>query len=40
MRLEAVVGIVGIVVFWMVFVAAYLLFRSWSRANAGGISGS
>lgn len=35
MRLEVLVGIVGIVVFWMVFVAGLMLFRAWSRENAG-----
>lgn len=35
MQVEAVVGIVGILVFWMVLVAGLLRIRSWEKAHPG-----
>ena len=35
MQIEAVVAVVGILVFWMVFVAGLLRIRSWEKAHPG-----
>ena len=39
MQIETVVGIVGILVFWMVFVAGLLRIRSWEKAHPGAFGG-
>ena len=39
MPIETVVGVVGIVVFWLVFVAGLLRIRSWEKAHPGAFGG-